>query len=347
MNVLCNCWGCKTSTQISWQERQMSNPVRKFQPERFQEILRAGWNMMYSSSNQNPRFLSTNLKFMPDGRMIITPFEDSTTWSIDCWAIGIEVSIIDDDGDRKEPEPMLLCHAFSSCQITTQYKSLLPHPIPLVPTSRRAHKWWIDGMDGIWREMYYISVRLIIVEVPGSHGHCLDDFLAVFYTSDGNTPCAVGQIAIDYTDYAWPHRCVYLPDSGLLRERTTQHTLMIPPTCRLFDIHRDARGGYMTFEALTEPMDFWNVMVLRRVGLPLSEARGLMWMNGCGALAACASATAGFKEELFARTWAPGRHVEWCLDVEEQAEMLAGGDTFADWREAAEAAEKKIQDMVE
>ncbi len=314
----------------------MAAPKRAFfYSSRFQEDISAGWDA--------PRYISTNLKFMPDGRMIITPFEDSVTWPLDMWAIGIDLSIIDDDGDRKDPEPFLIRHAFGSCDITSQYKSLLPHPIPLVPTSRRQHKWWIDGMNSIWQEEYYLSARLIVVEIPGSHGPSLDDFLAVFYAPDGRT---VGQIGSDFQDYAWPRRCAYLPDAGPERNGSTIHTLCIPPTCRLFDIRRDLLGGYRTFEALTEPMDYWNVMPLRREGLTLALARGMMWMNGRGARAACAAATAGFKEELFARTWAPGRHVEWCLDIEEQAEMLSGGETFASWREAAVAAEKKIKEMI-
>ncbi len=335
MNLLRNCWGCKTSTQISWQEKQMANPARKFQPERFQDALRAGW--------VTPRFLSTNLKFSADGRMIITPFDDSVTWPLDMWAIGIDLSIIDEDDERKDPERFMLCHKLGSCHITSQYKSLLPHPIPLVPTSRRQHKWWIDGMNSIWQEQFYIAVRLIVVEVPGSHGPSLDDFLAVFYAPDG---CAVGQIGTDFQDYAWPRRCAYLPDAGPKRNSSTKHTLVIPPTCRLFDIRHDLSGGYRTFEALTEPMNYWNVMPLRSEGVTLEKTRGLMWMNGRGARTECSVATAKFKEELFARTWAPGRHVEWCLDIEEQAEMLAGGDTFANWREAASAAEKKIDEMV-
>lgn len=315
----------------------MSSPGRPaFNAERFQDALRAGWS--------TPRYLSTNLKFRADGRMIITPYEDSVTWPLDMWAIGIEISIIDEDSDRKDPERMILCHAFGSCPITTQYKSLLPYPIPLVPTSRRAHKWWIDGMDGVWREMYYISARLVVVEVPGSHGSPLDDFLAVFYSPDGS---AVGQIGIDYQDYAWPHRCTYLPDTGSERITSTKHTLAIPPTCRLFDIQRDLSGGYRAFEALAPPMDFWNVRPLRYEGLSVVCPRGMMWMNGRGARAAAAEGTSQFKEELFARTWAPGRHVEWCLDIEEQAEMLEGGETFEGWREAALAAEKKIQEMIE
>jgi len=313
----------------------MASPGRIFNPERFQETLRAGWSL-------KPRFISTTLKFMPGGRLVITPFEDSNP--LDSWAVGIELSIIDDDGDRKEPEQMLLNHPFSSCEITTQFRSLLPHPIPLMPTSKRAHKWWIDGMDSIWRDDYYFSARLLVVDIPGSHASVLDIFLAIFYAADGTT---VGQMAVDDADYAWPRRCAYLPDSGPLRTGSTVHTLMISPTCRLFDIRRDLAGGYATFEALTEPMDHWNVMALRRPGLTIALARGLMWMNGRGARVECARATAGFKEELFMITWAPGRHVEWCLDVEEQAEMLAGGDTFEDWRMAAEAAEKKIQDMIE
>jgi hypothetical protein len=309
----------------------MDNPVRKFQPERFQETLRAGWNQKIS-------FLSTNLKFNADGRMIITPFEDTVTCPLDSWVVGIEVSIIDNDDDRKEPEILTINHAFGSCEITTQFRCPLPHPIPLVPTSRRAHRWWVDH---VWQERYYFSARLIVVEVPGSHSASLDDFLAVFYSSDGRV---CGQISVDDADYAWPRRCVYLPDSGPLRAGSTTHTLMIPPTCRLFDIHRDLAEGYRTFEALTEPMDHWNVMALRRPGLTLAcaSSRGLMWMNGRGARVECAAATANFKEELIARTWAPERHVEWCLDIEEQSEMLAGGDTFEDWRMAAEAAARAL-----
>ena len=316
----------------------MADPTRKFQPERFQDTLRAGWHQM-------PRYISTNLAFLPDGRLRITPYEDAhrETWPVDAWAIGIELTIIDNDDDRRQPEPLMLRHAFGSCEITTQHRCPLPHPIPLVPTSKREHCWWIEGMDRLWADHYYFSARLIVVEVPGSHGVSLDDFLAVFYASDGR---AQGQIAVDYTDYAWPRRCGYLPDSGPWRTGSTEHTLMIPPTCRLFDIRRDVEGGYRTFEALTEPMDHWNVMALRRPGLTIALARGLMWMNGRGARAACASATRCFKEELMALTWAPGRHVEWCLDVEEQAEMLAGGDTFADWQKAAAAAEKKIQALL-
>lgn len=315
----------------------MSDPARKFQPERFQDALRAGW--------LTPRFISTNLAFLPDGRLRITPYEDNVTWPVDTWAIGIELTIIDNDDDRRPPEPLTLRHAFGSCQITTQYKCPLPHPIPLVPTSRRAHRWWIEGMDRLWADHYYFSARLVVVEVPGSHGASLDDFLAVFYASDGR---AQGQIAVDYADYAWPRRCGYMPDSGPWRNGSTAHTLMIPPTCRLFDIRRDIEGGYRTFECLTEPMDHWNVMPLRRPGLTLAcaSSRGMMWMDGRGARAACASATRCFKEELVARTWAPERHVEWCLDVEEQAEMLAGGESFTSWREAAAAAEKKVKALI-
>jgi hypothetical protein len=326
--------GCKRVTQMSWQESAMAaTEARNFQPERFQDALRAGW--------LTPKFMSTNLAFLPDGRLRITPYEDNTTWPVDKWAIGIELTIIDEDDDRRVPEPLILCHAFGSCQITTQYKCPLPHPIPLVPTSRRTHRWWIEGMDRAWRDHYYFSARLVIVEVPGSHGVSLDEMLAVFYASDGRS---VGQIAVDYTDYAWPRRCAYMPDSGPWRTGSTSHTLMIPPTSRLFDIRRDLEGGYRTFESLTEPMDHWNVMALRKPGLTIGLARGLMWMNGRGARAACAAALGRFKEELIARTWYPGRHVEWCLDIEDQAEMLAGGESFESWREAAAAAEKKIQD---
>jgi hypothetical protein len=335
MNWLISLCGCKRVAQISWQEERMACAARKFQPERFQEALRAGWLA--------PRFISTNLAFLPDGRLRITPYEDNVTWPVDAWAIGIELTIIDNDDERRDPEPFTIRHAFGSCQITTQYKCPLPHPIPLVPTSRRAHRWWIEDIDRLWTNDYYFSARLIVVEVPGSHGTSLDDMLAVFYASDGR---AQGQIAIDYNDYAWPRRCSYLPDSGPWRTGSTAHTLTIPPTCRLFDIRRDVEGGYRTFEALTEPMDYWNVVALRRPGLTIALARGLMWMDGRGARAACAAALARFKEELVSRTWSPGRHVEWCLDVEEQMEMLAGGENFTSWREAAEAAERKVQDLI-
>ena len=329
--------GCKRLPQMSWQERAMSaTEARKFQPERFQDIVRAGWH-------QKPRFISTNLAFLPDGRLRITPYEDNTTWPIDNWAIGIEFSIIDNDDDRRPPEALTIRHEFGSCQITTQYKSLLPYPIPLVPTSRRSHRWWIEGMDPAWKEHYYFSARLVVVEVPGSYGVSLEDFLAVFYASDGRI---VGQIAAVPVDYAWPRRCAYIP---VWRTGSTAHTLMIPPTSRLFDIHRDLEGGYRTFEALSEPMDHWNVMALRKPGLTLAFAssRGLMWMNGRGARVACAAAVGSYKEELIAYTWSPSRHVEWCLDIEEQAEMLEGGEDFTSWRIAAAAAEKKISDMMD
>ena len=328
-----NSCGCKSTPQLSWQEKAMSAVSRVFVPERFQDSLRAGW--------LKPRYISTNLAFLPDGRLRITPYEDSVTWPVDAWAIGIELSIIDADDERRDPERFLLRHAFGSCEITTQYRSLLPHPIPLVPTSRRAHRWWIEGMDRLWSEHYYFSARLVVVEVPGSHGPSLDDFMAVYYARNGQ---AVGQIAIDHADYSFPGRCLYLPDSEPFRERATAFTLAIPPTCRLFDIRRDLSGGYQSFEALTEPMDIWNFMVWRRPGLVLANAKGLMWMDGRGAGASCASVLAGFKEELTARTWAPCRHIEWCLDVEEQAEMLADGETFESWREAAAAAEKKMSE---
>lgn len=328
MNWLSGC-GCKTSARITWQERQMADASRMFQAERFQDALRAGW--------LQPRFLSTNLKFMPDGRMIITPFEDTITSPLDYWAVGIELSIIDDDGDRKDPEPFLIHHAFGSSEAKTQYKSLLQHPIPLVPTSRRVHKWWVEGLG---RDNYYLSARLIAVEIAGSHGIDLDEFLAVFYDDAGNI---VGEIGVDNQDYMWPRRCSYL-NAGELRFGSTPHTLAIPPTCRLFDIRRGLSGGYREFEALTEPMDFWNVRPLRRPGLSLTLARELMWMNGRGARSACAHATSQFKEELFMRAWAPVRHVEWCLDIEEQAEMLEDDETFESWRMAAEAAEKKMYD---
>jgi hypothetical protein len=307
----------------------MASPGSIFNPEQFQETLRAGWC-------QKKEYMSTNLSFMGGTRMYVTPFENNTILSHDKWVIGIEVSVIDDDSDRKEPEILTINHAFGSCEITTQFRCPLPHPIPLVPTSRRAHRWWVDN---VWQDDYYFSARLIVVEVPGSYGASLDNFLAVFYSPDGRVS---GQIGVDDADYAWPRRCVYLPDSGPLRTRSTTHTLTIPPTCRLFDIRRELAGGYGTFEALTEPMDYWNVMALRRPGLTIGLARGLMWMNGRGARAACAAALARFKEELFMRTWAPERHVEWCLDVEEQAEMLAHGETFEDWREAARSAAEAL-----
>jgi hypothetical protein len=312
----------------------MTELTGKFQPEKFQDNLRAGWY-------QAPRFISTNLAFLPDGCLRITPYEDSVSFPIDSWAIGIELSIIDEDDERRDPEPLLLHHAFGSCEIVTQYKSPLPHPIPLVPTSRRSHKWWIEGMDSIWRNNFYFSARLLVVQIPGSHGGALEDFLAVFYSADGNVR---GQIGSDFADYAWPRRFAYITDATLLRNGSTSYTLAIPPTCRLFDIQRLMDGCYRTYEALTEPMDFWNVQPWRQVGMPLSSLRGMMWMNGRGARDECAAAIQGFKEELIASTWSPGRHIEWCLDCEEQAEMMVGGETFQSWREAAEAAEKKLSE---